>query len=731
MIGGMNRLAREASPYLAQHAANPVEWYAWGEEAFAAARAREVPIFLSIGYSTCHWCHVMAHESFEDGATAAVMNRDFVCVKVDREERPDVDRVYMAFVQATTGSGGWPMSVWLTPQLEPFYGGTYFPPAAAWGRPSFLDVCREIARAWREDRAGVAASARTVVERLRAPGRNVAGAGAPDGAVLEAAAAQWARAFDERRGGFGDAPKFPRPSELLFLLREHARTGAERPRTMALGTLRAMALGGMRDHVGGGFHRYSVDGDWRVPHFEKMLYDQAQLVLALLEAGQVSGDPFFAQVAEDTLRYVARDLTAPEGGFYSAEDADSVPPAHVGQPGAHATEGAFYIWSRDEIVQVLGPDAGVWERRFGVKPGGNAPFDPQGEFGANNLFYTARTIADVARDTGLQPAAVGEALARGRQRLFEARATRPRPLRDDKVVTAWNGLMIAACARAARVLNVPGALGEGVPPTGARHLAAAQRCASFVRSELRDASTGRLRRRYAGGAAGIDGFAEDYACLAWGLIELFQADGDPAWLIWARELQAILDDVFAAPDAAGWFATTGEDASVLLRLLEEYDGAEPAATSVAVMNLLALARITGEAAYQTRAEAVLAAWGTRLRSQPRVAPLMLAALATSVLPAAEVAVVAGDDETAARPLRDAMDRRYLPAAVVVPVLPAHAVALTSAVPWVGPLLHRYGAPAAYVCRDFVCEQPTSDPETLAALLDALVPSAVPSDEVSS
>jgi uncharacterized protein YyaL (SSP411 family) len=726
----MNRLAGEASPYLAQHAGNPVEWHPWGDEAFAAARAREVPIFLSIGYSTCHWCHVMAHESFENAATAAVMNRDFVCVKVDREERPDVDRVYMAFVQATTGSGGWPMSVWLTPHLQPFYGGTYFPPAAAWGRPSFLDVCREIARAWRDDRAGVVASATGVIERLRTSSRAATGTAAPEGTVLEAAAAQWARTFDERRGGFGDAPKFPRPSELLFLLREHARTGGERPRTIVLGTLRAMALGGMRDHVGGGFHRYSVDGDWRVPHFEKMLYDQAQLVLALLEAGQVSGDPFFAQVAEDTLRYVERDLTSPEGGFYSAEDADSVPPADAGTPDAHATEGAFYIWSRDEIVRVLGPDAGIWERRFGVQPGGNAPFDPQNEFGANNLFYTARTIADIARDTGLQPSAIGEALARGRQRLFEARAARPRPLRDDKVLTAWNGLMIAACARAARVLSVRGVLGEGVPPTGARHLAAAQRCASFVKAALWDGSSGRLRRRYAGGDAGIEGFAEDYAYLIWGLVELFQADGDPGWLTWARALQHTLDRAFAAPDDAGWFATTGEDPSVLLRLIEEYDGAEPAATSVAVMNLLALARLTGEAAYQARAEAVLAAWGTRLRSQPRVAPFMLAALATSRLPAAEAAIVAGADATAAQPLREAIDRRFLPAAVVVPVLPAHAAALTAVVPWVAPLLGRYGAPAAYLCRDFVCEQPTSDPVTLGTLLDRLAPTAAAHPETS-
>jgi hypothetical protein len=720
MIGGMNRLADEASPYLRQHADNPVDWYGWGEAAFAAARARDVPIFLSIGYSTCHWCHVMAHESFENAETAAVLNREFVCVKVDREERPDVDRVYMTFVQATTGSGGWPTSVWLTPRLEPVYGGTYFPPLAAWGRPSFVDVCREIARAWREDRDDVSASARRVVDRLRDRGQPAADGLAPGAAVLEAGAAQWARAFDERRGGFGDAPKFPRPSELLFLLREYRRTGAERPRTMVLGTLRAMALGGMRDHVGGGFHRYSVDGDWRVPHFEKMLYDQAQLVLALLEAGQVSGDPFFAQVAEDTLRYVARDLTSPEGGFYSAEDADSVPPTAAGQPAGHATEGAFYIWSRDEMVRVLGPDASVWERRFGVQPGGNAPFDPHGEFGAQNLFYTARTIADIAQETTLQPAVVGETLARGRQRLFAARAARPRPARDDKVLASWNGLMIAACARASRALGVPGALGEGQPATGAEHLAAAQRCAGFIRERMWSDTTGRLQRRHAAGSTGIDAFAEDYAYLAWGLLELVQADGDPAWLTWARRLHETLDGAFAAPGDGGWFATTGEDPSVLLRQVEEYDGAEPAATSVAVMNLLVLARLTGQASFQARAEAVLRAWGGRLRGQPQAAPFMLASLATALLPAAEVAIVEADDAAAARPLRHAVDARFLPSVVLVPVVPGHARALAGAVPWVEPLLGQYGAPAAYLCRDFVCERPTSDPGVLAEALDGLV-----------
>jgi len=719
----MNRLAGEASPYLVQHAANPVDWYPWGDEAFAAARRRDVPIFLSVGYATCHWCHVMAHESFADPAAAEVLNREFVCVKVDREERPDVDRVYMTFVQATTGAGGWPMSVWLTPDLEPFYGGTYYPPVAAWGRPSFLDVCAEIARAWRDDRAGVAASAARMIARLRDDDRLHPGGAAPDGDVLEAAAGVWAHSFDERRGGFGDGPKFPRPSELLFLLREHARAGAERPRTMALGTLRAMALGGMRDHVGGGFHRYSVDGAWRVPHFEKMLYDQAQLVLALLEAWQVSGDAFFAQVAEDTLRYVARDLTSPDGAFYSAEDADSRPAAAAEAADAPPREGAFYVWTRDEIVRVLGPDAPVWERRFGVQPGGNAPFDPQGEFGTANLFYTARTIADVAADTGLAAAAVGEALARARSRLFEVRARRPRPLRDEKVLTAWNGVMIAACARAARVLGVPGALGEGQAPTGARHLAAAQRGAAFVRTHLWDEGRGRLWRRVAAGRAGVDGFAEDYACLAWGLLELFQADGDPAWLGWARRLHAALDAGFAAPGDRGWYATSGEDPSVLLRQLEGHDGAEPAATSVAVMNLLTLARLTGDGRARAKAEGVLAAWGDQLRRQPRAAPFMLAAAASAQLDPVEVAIVASADPAASAPLRHAVDRRFLPAVVVVPVSVSRRAAMVTELPWLGPLLDAYGAPAAYVCRRFVCERPTSDPGQLAALLDASMPGA--------
>src|SRR5689334_10236118 len=414
----MNRLARERSPYLLQHAGNPVDWYAWGEEAFERARRENKPIFLSIGYSTCHWCHVMEHESFENPEIAAALNDAFVSIKVDREERPDVDRVYMAFVQATTGSGGWPMTVFLTPELKPFFGGTYFPPTSRWGRPGFVDLIGEISRVWTHDRARVDYAAAELFDRLKSAtgtdGRSRAESSVAGTDALAEAVEQYQQAFDRRHGGFGDAPKFPRPAELLLLLREHARTGADAPRLMAAETLRAMALGGMRDHVGGGFHRYAVDAAWRVPHFEKMLYDQAQLTLAYLEAGQATGDEFYTAVAEDTLAYVVRDLRDQAGGFYSAEDADSLP-----ADSDHKREGAFYVWTNDEIGALLGPDADIVRARFGIQPSGNAPHDPQGEFTGQNLLYTAKSIEDLATAAGRSIDEVAETLGRARQTLFD------------------------------------------------------------------------------------------------------------------------------------------------------------------------------------------------------------------------------------------------------------------------------------------------------------------------
>jgi uncharacterized protein len=710
-----NRLAAEKSPYLLQHANNPVEWYPWGEEAFGRARLEDKPIFLSIGYSTCHWCHVMEHESFENDGVAAVLNREFVSIKVDREERPDVDRVYMSFVQATTGAGGWPMSVWLTPDLQPFYGGTYFPPTSRWQRPGFVDVLLEVARAWKTDRSKVISSAATLTSRLRDAERGAADIDVPGVSALDRTRAQFRGAYDARRGGFGGAPKFPRPSELLFLFREHVRTGDPDARDTALHTLRAMALGGMRDHIGGGFHRYSVDVDWRVPHFEKMLYDQAQLVLAYLEAAQITGDAFFAAIADDTLAYVAREMTDARGGFYSAEDADSLPPEHANVPGAHKVEGAFYVWTAAEIRDLLGDDAPVFAQRFGVEEGGNAPADPQGEFVGKNLLYTAKSLEQVAQATGRSPDGVADALARGRMALFEARLARPRPHLDDKVLTAWNGLMIAAFARAARVLRAD-ALG-GSAETFPKHLAAAQRAARFLRETMWDADRQVLRRRYRDGDAAIDGYAEDYACTIFGLIELFQADGDPGWLEWAAALQLRQDALFWDAADGGWFSTTGDDPTVLMRLKEDYDGAEPAASSVSVLNLLTLAHLTANPEAEEKIRRTLALFGERLREYGRMVPLMSAALATYHAGLAQVVLVASGDAADAAPLLDTLATTYRPFSIVVPV---HAEStqrqVADLLPFIAAMTPIDGTATAYVCRNFTCEQPVTDTAGLAARL---------------
>jgi uncharacterized protein YyaL (SSP411 family) len=700
----MNRLAHEHSPYLLQHANNPVDWYAWGEEAFEKARRENKPIFLSIGYSTCHWCHVMEHESFESDDIAAALNADFVSIKVDREERPDVDRVYMSFVQSTTGSGGWPMTVFLTTELKPFFGGTYFPPSSKWGRPGFIDVLGELARIWKHDRARVDFAAAELFDRLK----SVAGAdgrAAPESTIAGAdalieAVEQYQAAFDRSRGGFGEAPKFPRPAELLLLLREHARTGSDAPLMMATDTLRAMALGGMRDHVGGGFHRYSVDAEWRVPHFEKMLYDQAQLVLAYLEAAQASHNEFFAAVAEDTLAYVMRDMRDPAGGFYSAEDADSVPPE-----GGRKKEGAFYVWSDAELTSLLGADAAIVRQRFGVESEGNVGSDPHAEFEGQNILYTAESIETIAAGTARSAEEVGAVLGRARQVLLDARRIRPRPHLDDKVITSWNGMMIAAFARAARVL--PGR------PEAAQWLSTAQGAAAFIRGRLWRPDTGTLLRRYRDGDASIDGFAEDYASLVWGLLELFQTDGDPAWLRWARELQARQDALFWDEPGAGWFSTTGHDPSVLLRLKEDYDGAEPSASSVSVLNQLALAHLTDDDEARRKAERTLGRYGPHAGRAARVIPMMLAAL--SAWHAGVMQIVLLGSQEAARPLRVELARRYLPFGLMIPVSPGEGqMALAHTMPFVGPMRLVDGRATAFVCRDFACREPVTTAEALGA-----------------
>jgi uncharacterized protein YyaL (SSP411 family) len=656
----------------------------------------------------------MEHETIEDPSLADQLNRDFISIKVDREERPDIDRVYMTFVQATTGAGGWPMTVFLTPDLHPFFGGTYFPPTSRWGRPGFSDVLAQLSKAWRDDPARVQASAASLLAQLRDTVASTAAAElapVPSVEAVTAGISQFAQAYDRRHGGFGGAPKFPRPSELLFLLDGWALTHRHEARQMTLDTLRAMALGGIHDHLGGGFHRYSVDAEWRVPHFEKMLYDQAQLVLAYVGASQASGESFYADVAEDTLDYVRHDMTAPDGAFYSAEDADSLVPGG----GPEKREGAFYVFSAAEVDRLFGADAPIVRRRLGIEDAGNAPSDPQGEFRGLNIPYVAQSVDEIAARTGRTAQEVFAVLGEMRERLYEAQAERPRPHRDDKVITAWNGLMIAAFARAARVL-------VDSPRRDAWREMAVRAAQSVRRTLWRDRV---LLRRYRDGEAAVEGFCEDYACLAYGLIELFQATADPEWLDWALQLTDLQTERFRDPADGGWFSTTGEDPTVLLRLKEDYDGAEPAAASVTVRNLLTLAHITGEGRFADLAQRSLERYGAELGRVARVMPLMVSNVAAWHARASQIVIVGepGEERTA---LERVVAKRYLPFAVTLTIAPGDVQqALGVRLPWLDAMAPVEGKPAAYVCSNFTCQAPVTTANELEQMLEDSEPPQAP------
>ena len=514
-----NRLADEKSPYLLQHAHNPVDWYAWGPEAFEKARSEDKPIFLSIGYSTCHWCHVMERESFENEELAAVLNRYFVPVKVDREERPDVDRIYMMFVQATTGGGGWPMSVWLTPDLKPFYGGTSSPRIAAGAGQASRAYSSSLRRPGRMTARGSIESGADILQELEKH-LSAGAAYRPDPGILESGYLQFRRSFDSRLGGFGNAPKFPRGVAYNFLFRYFKRTGNEEAADMVLFTLREMAKGGMNDQLGGGFHRYSVDAKWFVPHFEKMLYDQAQLAISYLEGFQISGEQGLAEVAREIFDYVLRDMTDPGGGFYSAEDADSViDPAHPDEKG----EGAFYVWTRAEIDEVLGQPAAEWfSYVYGVENDGNVLEDPHNEFTGKNILYQRRSVADAARQFSVSEEEAQTVLEESARKLLERRSTRIRPHLDDKVLTAWNGLMISAFAKGGFILKEE------------RYVHAAKSSADFILTNMYN--NGILLRRWRQGDAAIPGFLDDYAFFVQGLLDLYEATFDRKYLQAANEL---------------------------------------------------------------------------------------------------------------------------------------------------------------------------------------------------
>jgi uncharacterized protein YyaL (SSP411 family) len=706
-----NRLSEASSPYLLQHASNPVHWQEWGDEAFARARAEDKPVFLSIGYSTCHWCHVMAHESFENEELAAVLNEHFVPVKLDREERPDIDRVYMTFVQATTGHGGWPMSVWLTPDRLPFYGGTYFPPTDRQGRPGFGTILRALARVWREDRARVLSQGEHSFGVLRHyAGRSTESAAGEelDGGAIEQAFGVFWESFDEQHGGFGGAPKFPRPAVAQFLLRVHDaahRQGnaemRDAARKLAETTLRRMIAGGIHDHLGGGFHRYSVDAYWHIPHFEKMLYDQGQIVCNLVEAWQVSRDRVFEEAIRDTLAYVRRDLSSPDGAFYAAEDADSLRP---GGDGHEHGEGAFYVWTAGEIRDVLGAEtAELFAAAFGVEEGGNAPegSDPLGEFVDLNTLIVRHDAATLAEKSGRSVDDVRATLAEARARLFAVREKRPRPHRDEKIVAAWNGLMISAFARAGA------ALGD------VALVAAAVRAAAFVRDRMWNPDTCVLLRSRTGERTGSAGFAEDYACVVQAALDLYEATLEIRWLQWAEQVQRAMDDRFGDESGGGYFSSSGEDPSVLVRMKEDHDGAEPAPSSLAALNLLRLGRMSHDDALLVRAERTLRAFSGSWKQTPQAMPAMLSALIDRLQPPRQIVLAGAPTDERFVALLAVVRERFLPGAVLLAADGGEGQAwLAERAPWLRGMGLVNGKPAAYVCEDFACQLPVTEPDAL-------------------
>jgi hypothetical protein len=698
-----NRLLSEKSPYLLQHAFNPVAWFPWGEEAFALASRENKPIFLSIGYSTCHWCHVMAHESFESPKLAGILNKDFVCIKVDREERPDLDQIYMTAVQVLTGRGGWPMSVFLTPDLQPFYGGTYFPPEARHGMPGFTEVLAAVQDAWRNHPEKILASAAGITDQLRRKAED-SGAATIDPEIFTRAFRRIAAEYDAEFGGFGLAPKFPRPVIFNFLLRHAARTGDTQGLDMTLVTLRKMAAGGMYDHLGGGFHRYSVDAQWRVPHFEKMLYDQAQLAVSYLEAFQLSQDPFYAEVARDILDYVLEDMTSPEGGFYSAEDADSI---QAGHPETHG-EGLFYLWTREEIVSILGKEHGeIFSFYYGVLASGNALDDPQEEFVGKNILYVAYSLKETAERFRIPEEDLTLLFERCRKKLHAVRAQRPRPHLDDKIITSWNGLMISAFARAAQVL------GEN------RYLAGAERSASFILDRLYDPHSGTLLRRYRDGESGLAGQLDDYAFLVNGFLDLYEASFDIAWLQLAMDLTEKQIALFGDEVQGGFFETSGADHSVIVRLKADYDGAEPTGNSVAALNLLRLAWITGKEEWRKRAEATIDAFGARLNDYPPILPQMLVAHEFRSSKPRQFVVVGTLGRADTEIMFATIRKRFLPVKIVLLTDGAPGHFLEQYQPFLADLSQQENKATVYLCENFSCRLPTSDPAELAARLDAI------------
>ena len=686
-----NRLVNEKSPYLLQHAANPVDWYPWGDEAFARALKEDKPVFLSIGYATCHWCHVMAHESFEDAGVAALLNKDFICIKVDREERPDIDSIYLSVCQMITGQGGWPLTVIVTPERKPFFAGTYIPREGRFGMSGLLDLLPRITKFWKEKRTDLIASADEIAAALRkTPGSPTELE--PDRSLLQEGYEELAVRFDEVNGGFGSAPKFPTPYNLLFLVRFWKRTGKSHARDMVEKTLEAMRMGGICDQIGGGFHRYSTDARWRVPHFEKMLYDQALLLMAYTEAYLAARNPQFRKTAEEIITYVIRDLTSPEGAFFSAEDADS-----------EGGEGAFYLWTKDEAAQILGEDdAALAARFFSMKNAGNypAPAEKTGQ----NILYLTPSSASRSSPPGLSNGDAESRLASIKTRLFNARERRSRPSRDDKILADWNGLFIAALAQAARTFG------------NKTYLAAARQAMEFVLHHMHD-DTGRLLHRYREGEAAIPAFGDDYAFIIKALIELYESTFEPSYLSSALEHNAWFLSHFWDAQEGGFFTIPDTEKVLLVRKKEIYDGAIPSCNSVAFENLVRLAHLTGDPKLDERASDLSRCFAATVQQSPSVYSGFLCALDNAIGPVHDVVITGGREAADTRSMIRALWDHYLPAVMVL-YLPSDdsRTRLVTLAPFTGTLNSAASTATAHVCTAHSCSRPTTDVQQMLELL---------------
>jgi len=690
-----NRLQFEQSPYLLQHKGNPVDWWAWSEEAFAAAVKQDKPIFLSIGYSTCHWCHVMEHESFEDETVARLMNDAFINIKVDREERPDVDNVYMTVCQMMTGGGGWPLTILMTPEKKPFFAGTYIPRETRYGRLGMLDLIPRVGKAWRQQRPAIEQDADNVTGLLaEAAGKDTSGRHL-DVDALHLAFAQLRRRFDPMHGGFGTAPKFPAPHTLLFLLRYWKRTGEPHALRMVETTLEKMRLGGIYDHVGYGFHRYATDASWKLPHFEKMLYDQAMLALAYVETFQATGNAVYERTAREIFAYVLRDMTALEGSFYSAEDADS-----------EGREGTFYLWTRDELYDVLDEAlADLVTAVYHIDAGGNFEEEATGRRSGENIFYQGQPLAEHARALKIDETVLQEHLEEARQHLFDHRARRVHPGKDDKVLVDWNGLMIAAFARAARVFG------------DEAYARAARRATRFILSVLL-LDGDRLLHRYRNGDAAIPGTLDDYACLIWGLLELYETTFDVSCLKTALALNEQTVAHFWDHEHGAFFFTPDDGEALIVRQKEAYDSAVPSGNSVMMMNLLRLARLTGQAGLEQKAHEIGAFFARIVMRQPSGFTAMLMALDFALGPSFEVVIVGDPEAEDTKTMLQAVRTSYLPNKVVLLRPNAEEPPdIVSVAPFTEAQRGHDGAATAYVCHRYQCEQPTTDVAEMLALLE--------------